>query len=401
MYTYRGTHTKSELEHMPTVTFYPVGNGDTSLIKLDNNKMILMDYYQKDNAQDTSTPECDIATELKKELREAKKSSFDVVAFTHADDDHIRGSTEFFYLKHEKQYQSDDRVVIDELWVPAAMLLESAGRDEQNKEHVTWRDEARYRLKNKQGIKVFSKPDELVNLIEKKWGMNIDEFDDFILDAGSIVDTFSLNRDGVEFFVHSPFVWNCEESGKKVKQIRNQAALVFNVRFKVGGEEFNYLAVGDSEAHVMESIYNLSEKHGNKDRLKWDLFNIPHHCSYLALAEIGDKGEKETIPLDKVKDLLLMGQKDAYIICSSQAFDSDTKEAESRSQPPHIQAKRCYERYLKQVGGRRFIVTGENEGSKRPKPVTIIFKRDGASINTVTKVAGAAAVLASQPVRAG
>ncbi|GAB7216048.1 hypothetical protein [Dickeya oryzae] len=151
----------------------------------------------------------------------------------------------------------------------------------------------------------------------------------------------------------------------------------------------------------MESIYNLSEKHGNKDRLKWDLFNIPHHCSYLALAENGDKGEKETIPLDKVKDLLLMGQKDAYIICSSQAFDSDTKEAESRSQPPHIQAKRCYERYLKQVGGRRFIVTGENEGTKRPKPVTIIFKRDGASINTVTKVAGAAAVLASQPVRAG
>ncbi len=401
MYTYRGTHTKSELEHMPTVTFYPVGNGDTSLIKLDNKKMILMDYHQKDKAQDTDTPECDIAKALRKELDDAKKNSFEVVAFTHADADHIKGSSEFFYLEHAKAYQDEGRIIIDELWVPAAMLIEVADQDKQKEENIIWRREARHRLKNKKGIKVFSKPEGLIDLIENQWERKVEEFDDFIIDAGTLVDTFTLSNDGVEFFVHSPFVWRCEESGKEVKKVRNDASLVFNVRFDVSGQEFNYLAVGDSVAEVMESIYDISVKHDNEDRLKWDLFNVPHHGSYLALAKEGDKGDHETIPLDKVKKLLKLGQKDAYMICSSQAFEKNIKDAESRIQPPHIQARKCYERYLDEVNGRRFIVTGEYEDSKKPKPIVIQFEKTGVSIKKVTQVAAVAAAVASQPLRAG
>ncbi|HCT5133847.1 ComEC/Rec2 family competence protein [Aeromonas media] len=386
---------------MPTVTFYPVGNGDTSLIKLDNKKMILMDYHQKDKAQDTDTPECDIAKALRKELDDAKKNSFEVVAFTHADADHIKGSSEFFYLEHAKAYQDEGRIIIDELWVPAAMLIEVADQDKQKDENIIWRREARHRLKNKKGIKVFSKPEGLIDLIETQWERKVEEFDDFIIDAGTLVDTFTLSKDGVEFFVHSPFVWRCEESGKEVKKVRNDASLVFNVRFDVSGQEFNYLAVGDSVAEVMESIYDISVKHDNEDRLKWDLFNVPHHGSYLALANEGDKGDHETIPLDKVKKLLKLGQKDAYMICSSQAFEKNIKDAESRIQPPHIQARKCYERYLDEVNGRRFIVTGEYEDSKKPKPIVIQFEKTGVSIKKVTQVAAVAAAVASQPLRAG
>ncbi|MBP8935645.1 MAG: hypothetical protein KBG68_08130, partial [Prevotella sp.] len=118
-------------------------------------------------------------------------------------------------------------------------------------------------------------------------------------------------------------------------------------------------------------------------------------------AKEGDKGDHETIPLDKVKKLLKLGQKDAYVICSSQAFEKNIKDAESRIQPPHIQARKCYERYLDEVNGRRFIVTGEYEDSKKPKPIVIQFEKTGVSIKKVTQVAAVAAAVASQPLRAG
>lgn len=114
------------------VVFYPVGNGDTSQVVLDNGRRILFDFCHKDKAEDASTPEIDLKKRLCDELREAKRDDFDVVAFTHADKDHIQGCTDFFWLQHAKKYQGDGRIKIKELWVPAAMLLEEACRDEQS-----------------------------------------------------------------------------------------------------------------------------------------------------------------------------------------------------------------------------------------------------------------------------
>jgi hypothetical protein len=379
---------------MHQITFYPVGNGDTSLITLSNNKHILLDYRQHANATDKDKPEFDISVALNKAL--GKKSSFDVVAFTHADNDHIEGSIDYFYLEHSKKYQDDCRKKIDELWVPAAMLLESASKDKQSNEFVLWRQEARYRLKNKKDIKVFSKPDDLKKLIAL-WGMNENELDDYIIDAGTIVDTFSLKNDSVEFFVHSPFMKHCDdETGKDIKKVRNQAALIFNVRFKAGVEFFDFLAVGDSEHEVLDDIVGITKYKKNTDRLAWDIFNIPHHCSYLALSN--EKDDKETQPTAKVQELLEMGKKDAYIICSSKAFKTE-KDALIETQPPHLQAKRCYETYLKKIKGRKFLVTMENEGTKNPQPITIYIDKDGLSMKKLKSASHSTAM--AIPPRAG
>ncbi|MEE1978913.1 hypothetical protein [Shewanella xiamenensis] len=383
---------------MHTVTFYPVGNGDTSLIKTTNGRFILMDFHQMSNAEDDKTPQYDINAALRQELKDADKESFDVVAFTHADKDHINGSTKFFHLEHAEKYQGGDRVEIDELWVPAAMLLEEADNLHQSEESVVWRQEARHRLKNKSGIKVFSTPDDLKKLIQD-WGMTVDELSKHLIDAGTLVDTFNLGNDGVEFFVHSPFMKHCDVDGKDVKQVRNEASLIFNVRFNSDGETYDYLAVGDSEAEVLEDIVEITKWKANDDRLAWDLFNIPHHCSYLALALSGDKGKDKTVPLPKVKELLEMGKQGSYMICSSKAFGSGNAAKES-VQPPHIQAKACYEEYLQKVKGRKFVVTSENGGTIKPKPVVIKIEKAGVSMIGAAAAVSTAA-LAAAPARAG
>jgi hypothetical protein len=371
---------------MHQIIFYPVGNGDTSQIILKNGKRILFDFRHIKKTENEKSPEIDLKSRLSDELNKAKRDFFDVVAFSHGDKDHIENSTDYFELRHAKKYQGDGRIKINELWVPAAMILETAANDEQSDEFVIWRQEARYRLKEGNGIRVFSKPDKLKDWLEEN-ELTLDSRRHLITDAGQIVPGFSLGVDGVEFFCHSPFIKHVDEGD----DLRNPASLVFNVRFQAGANRFDYLAIADSEWEVLEEIVEITKYHGNEDRLKWDLYNIPHHCSYLALSN--DKGETETIPKPLVEELLLYGKEGAYIVSSSKPI-YDSKEGREQKQPPHIQAKKCYVKYLKKVDGAKFLTTMEEPNGINPEP--LIFNIDSGGISRGgVKLASAAATVTS------
>ncbi len=193
---------------MHQVIFYPVGNGDTSQIILENGKRILMDFRHLAKSEEEG-PEIDLKARLHKELKDANRRSFDVVAFTHGDGDHIAGSTEFFEFWHSTKYQGDGRVAIPELWIPAAMLLEEVPNDCRSNEFAVWRAEARHRLKQGKGVRVFSKPEMLKDWLEGN-GLTVEDRRALITDAGELVPGFTLDSDGVEFFCHSPFIKHVE-----------------------------------------------------------------------------------------------------------------------------------------------------------------------------------------------
>jgi hypothetical protein len=374
------------------IVFYPVGNGDTSQIVLENGQRILMDYRHQKKAEDGSGPEINLKAHLAQELKDAKRDYFDVVAFTHGDKDHIENSTEFFELQHTAKYQGEGRIKINTLWVPAAMILQTATNDEQSSEFVIWRQEARYRLKNGKGIRVFSKPDKLKDWLKEN-GLTLESRRHLITDAGQIVPDFRLASDGVEFFCHSPFVKHVDEGD----DLRNDASLIFNIRFRKNGNSYDYLAVGDSSWSILEDIVETTKAHNNMDRLAWDLYNIPHHCSYKALSD--DKGKDETTPEPGAREILLAGKEGAYLVSSSVPI-LDTKEGREQAQPPHIQAKKCYERYLKQVSGAKFLVTMQEPNATQPKPLE--FKIDDQGMSLSSAVASAASIIISKPApRAG
>lgn len=379
-----------------TIKFYPVGNGDTCQIVLTGGQRILLDYCHRKKAEEESSPEIELASELKAELIKSNTDRFDVVAFTHADLDHIQGSTEFFHLEHAAKYQGDGRIRIGELWVPAAMLIEESERDKQSEEFVVLRQEARHRLIEGVGIRVFSKPKKLLDWLEpklKEKGEAVTARDHLFVDAGTVVPTFSLETDAVEFFTHSPFIKHTDEGDV----IRNSAALVFSVRFRADSSEYNYLAVGDAEWNDLEDIVSITRYHERDDRLSWNLYNIPHHCSYTALSD--EKGDKETIPSPLVKELLLEGQKDSYMVSSSKPI-TDVQGSYAQTQPPHIQARNCYEKHLRDIDGRKFLVTMEEPNGTNPKPIVFEIGSGGITRER-TGQTGAPAVATSKPPRAG
>lgn len=378
------------------IIFYPVGNGDTSQVVLSHGRRVLFDFCHRGSADSAATPEIDLQKRLKDELGDAGRDYFDVVAFTHADADHIMGSTEFFELQHAAKYQGKDRIKIRQLWVPAAMVLENASNDQQSDEFVILRQEARHRLLEGKDILVFSKPQALMDWLApklKERGELPTARDHLFVDAGTLVPGFSLTADGAEFFCHSPFIEHCE--GGDI--IRNTAALVFNVRLLAGTNTFDYLEIGDAHWEDLEEIVRITKWHRNDDRLAWDLINIPHHCSYLSLSD--EKGEKETEPKPLVKELLLAGKQDSYIVSCSKPI-VDIKESYDQVQPPHIQARKAYERYLREIQGRRFLVTMEEPNAKKPEPIVFDVTAGGISWARMGLV-GAPAIIASRPPRAG
>ena len=139
--------------------------------------------------------------------RRPRRNYFDAVCITHLDDDHCKGFGEFFWLAHAKCYQDDERVRINELWVPAAAITEENLKDD------AWlvRAEARHRLKEGKGIRVFSRPAHLKEWMDKN-GIDFESRKHLIVDAGTLVPGYT--KEGAaqaEFFVHSPFGWRQDE----------------------------------------------------------------------------------------------------------------------------------------------------------------------------------------------
>jgi len=112
-----------------------------------------------------------------------------------------------------------------------------------------------------------------------------------------------------------------------------------------------------------------------------------------------DKGEKETTPTLKVEELLCHGKAEAYMVSSSLPI-SDDKEAYKQDQPPHIQARKTYERYLKEVKGRKLLVTMEEPNASHPMPIEFEITGQGLRLGNEA-VKGAAAIISSYTPRAG
>ena len=369
---------------MHRVRFYPVGNGDCSQIVLANNKRLIFDFCHRRNSEDNNDPQIDLQSALSGELAEAKRNGFDVLALTHLDDDHIANSTEFFFLEHAKQYQGAERKRIEVLWVPAAAILETGLKGEA----AIWRSEARYRLKEGKGIRVFSKPSSLEKWLKSE-GLSLKERSHLITDAGQLVPEFDLKQDGIEFFVHSPFAKHAD--GGTV--MRNKSALILQARFKVSRRETQYLMVGDTSWEILKEIVDITRVRNRDERLRWDLYNVPHHCSYLALGP--EKGKDRTKPVKNVQWLLDQCQVGGIAVSSSDPIpDQDTND------PPHRQAAATYRKAIGDNSGHRFVVTMAHPSPAKPKVLEIEIGERGATLKKLS-IVGAPAVMGASAPRAG
>ena len=243
------------------------------------------------------------------------------------------------------------------------MILDT---ETKNGDDSALRAEARYRLKNKKGIKIFSQPDELKTWLEKN-DIKYDDVKHLIVDAGTNVPGWSKDTDGIEFFVHSPYKGHIDEN--EVID-RNLSGIIVQMTF--GNKPETKLMMG-ADGHAVK----ITRFHKNEEKLKWDIFHTSHHCSYTALnCDSEKKGTKKTTPNGEVKNLFeKYGNNKCLIISPSDVIDfTDT------TQPPHFQAYNYYKEDVADARSGHVKVTMEHPVKSKPEPLEIIIDDNGFSI---------------------
>jgi beta-lactamase superfamily II metal-dependent hydrolase len=374
---------------MAKITFYQLGNADSYRIDLDGGEKLLFDYANMRCGDKPEDKRADLPAELRKDLKAAGRDAYDVVAFTHFDDDHVCGAAEFFELRHAAKYQGGDRIKITELWVPAWAITES--RAELCADGKILQAEAQFRLEQGEGIRVFSRPAKLEAWLEAR-GLTLASRQNLITDAGQLVPGWSKATQGVEFFVHSPFASRQDDG---TLDDRNSNSLVFQAVFLAGGVESKALLMADTEHACMQEIVKITRAKKRDERLEWDLVKLPHHCSYLSLGP--EKGTDKTVPVPEVAWIYeTQGRLGSRIVSTSDPIPH----AGDQTQPPHRQAANYYRPVMKDVHGGEFLVTMEHPSVAAPAP--LVVRIDGFGVTAVKASAAVGAGATSQPApRAG
>ena len=348
---------------MARVIYYPLGNADSCLIKSDAGSLFIWDFADMRDPGDPEDKRIALDESLRDDIGWPDCKEVDVLAVTHGDNDHLKGIPNTFWLNHAEKYQGEDRVKIKELWVPAALIVEEGSEDDTR----VIRAEARHRFLEKKGIRVFAHPEHLKDWLEKK-GKKLADYIELICDAGRLVPGWSIEGNGIEFFVHSPFA---ERTADGLLD-RNDNCLVMQITIRSGGNDTRLLATADSVCEEWSRIINVTRSHDRDARLAWDIFKIPHHCSYLAMAE--EKGEEKTTPTAEFKWLLGQGTKRSIMISTSKPIPEETTE-----QPPHIQTHRRYKDTEQELDA-ELIVTMEHPNKKSPKRLIIEIDANGPTL---------------------
>ncbi|MES2177964.1 MAG: hypothetical protein V4550_08845 [Gemmatimonadota bacterium] len=374
---------------MSTITLYPLGNADTYRVDLPGGQKLLFDYADMRCATDPTDKRAKLPDELRADLKAAGRDRFDVVAFTHFDDDHVCGAASFFWLEHASKYQGDGRIKIDELWVPAWAITET--KEDLCEDGKILRAEARYRLEKGERVRVFSRPAKLEAWLNSR-GLTLTSRQHLITDAGLYVPGWEPNNTkGLEMFVHSPFAHRQDDG---TFDDRNTNCLIFQASFRDGGGTTRAMLMGDTTYECIADFVRITRFHGRIDRLKWDIVKLPHHSSYKSLGP--EKGTTETKPDSDVADLYeTYGDIKPRLVSSSKPIPSNDDD----DQPPHRQAANYYKRIARHKSG-EYVVTMEHPSIAAPAPLAIEIDWRGATVKKPGGSVGFAAVSTQAP-RAG
>lgn len=373
----------------PSITFFPVGNGDTVLMKLSDGSTLILDCNIRNDAHEEEVENCyDVHSHLLTELeRDDKKRPFtDAFILTHADQDHCRGFETSFHTGDPSNYKKVDgkpeKIIIAEIWFSRRLF--------SNYEAPLCEEAKAFKKEVERRIDLYKKKDAQRNLPGNRLRVigygdseetnGLDEItthpgDSINLINGSAKTDFSL-------LVHAPF--KRSEDAEDVEK-RNNSSIVLQASFTVDGAERACLVLlgGDATWDVWRALLRKSAESG----LQWDILLAPHHCSWSFFNYTPYADNKE--PRESSLKVLAYHREGAIVVASSKAIKDDD------CNPPHYAAK---QEYVKVVGDEKFMCVCECPSEDKPEPLLFTMSSSGPvreSSATPSQVRSAAAVVAT------
>jgi hypothetical protein len=327
----------------PAVVFWPVGNGDSVSIMVNDDHWMQVDLNHRSDAGPDS-PYAAVIDELIKELPLRNGRPYlSVFALTHPDQDHCLGFRDL--LK---------RTSIGELWFSPRVFREY--KCDLCDDAVAFRDEAMRRVRAmKRDANAGS--GNRIRLIGYDELLSDSDFSGFPLEKLTTPGNAITTLDGVQppgvfrAFVHAPF--KDDAAGE-----RNETSLAFQIQLGRGTALGHIMLLGDHSYPVLRRIFEVSDA----TDLRWNVLLAPHHCSKSAMYW-SDNSQEEALRQDILDRLGRNGAASRYIVASSEPIPSSNSPGDN---PPHAKAKR---RYLEILQDGNFLCTQEDGANKKALPI--------------------------------
>ncbi len=366
-----------------TVTFFPVDNGDMTLIKLESGKTILIDANIRSAADDSNDSTRDVGKDLRDRLsRDSEGRMYvDVFLLSHPDKDHCTGLEKHFHLGELKNH-SGDKIVIREIWSSPMIFRRASSNHTLCDDAKKFNTEAKRRVaRNKESGFSVGDGDRILILGKDENGKT-DDLSEILIEVDQRIDKVNGQYDqGIDALLLAPLP-KSDDDDEEATLSKNHSSVVMNFTIKAAGGSCQFLTGGDAEVAIWERLWN---KHKDQtDNLRYNLLQAPHHCSWHSLSydSWSEKGEEAEVN-QEARNALGQAESGAHIVASSKAVKNDD------SDPPCIRAKREYEKILKPVSG-LFKCTGEYPKESAPAPMEFEIGRMGLSLKSVALGATAA-----------
>lgn len=324
-----------------SLTFFPVGNGDMTLVKFDNGQTLLIDLHVRcaaDDPEDDETP--DVMTELRSRLQTdaAGRPCVDGFLLSHADKDHICGLEEHFHLGPLADYvDGSDKIVIREMWSSPIVFRRAGDQHKLCDDAKAWAKEARRRVQYFREFGGAGDGDRILIMGEDVDGKT-DDIAGIVIKVDDIVKSLNGVYGGTfEARLLGPLPPDDDNALEEVLA-KNDSSVI--LRFSIRGEnvfdQCRFLTGGDAEVAIWERLWG---KHGDiqADWLTYDVLQAPHHCSwhslsYDSITELGDKAKVN----DDARSALSQTRPGAIVVASSNHIDPEDCD------PPSDRAKQEY-----------------------------------------------------------
>ena len=374
------------------ISFFPVGNGDMTLIQTESGKKILIDTNIRADADNPSESAPDVASLLRERLtRDSRNRLYvDVLLLSHPDRDHCAGLKKHFHLGSSKDWsKEEDKIFVRELWSSPIVFRRASKNHVLCDDAKAFNAEARRRVKRyRESPNEVQDGDRILILGEDENGKT-DDLGDILIKVDEVFSTVNGQKDSsLKVRLLAPLPIGDDETEELLS--KNNSSTILQLSLSGGGieDKCRLLTGGDAEVAIWEKIWERNkDKDGN---LIYDVLLVPHHCSWHSLSydSWSDLGEEAEVS-EEAFQALSQARDGATIVASSEPIKDNDND------PPCIRAKREYEEIAKEVSG-EFRCVGEYPNEENPE--VMVFEISINGVRLATLLVAPAAITSADPI---
>ena len=375
---------KMENEAMTaTLSFFPVGNGDMTLVKTEEGHKILIDMNIRAAADDPDDDTPDVAAKLRDKLsRDARERLYvDALLVSHPDEDHCRGLRGHFHLGPPDGWSENaDKIFIREIW-SSPMVFRHALRDRVLCEDAkAFNTEARRRVQRfRESPLSIGDGDRILILGEDENGKT-DGLQDILVRVDQEFSWINGRTDqSMTARLLAPLPADDDNDEYLLSKNNSSTVLQFSLSGGQVRDKCRFLTGGDAKVAVWEKLWQRHQWH--PERLSYDILQAPHHCSWHSLShDSWSEQGKDAEVCEDARSALSQARDGATIIASSNPIKDDDND------PPCIRAKREYVSITDGVRG-TFKCVGEHPSEKSPDVMEFEIGEHGVRLKTTLMTA--------------